>query len=114
MYVYICDYNKNNPVIVRQCGSIMQKLSRTLFYHFIGVLYALIFGQVTNIITQLQKSSNEFTEQMSSIKNFNTIYKMPPKVAKRLEDYFIATWAVTKGTDEEEVNNIKSCTQAFY
>lgn len=70
-----------------------------------GVLYALIFGQVTNIISQLQKGSNEFTDKMSSIKNFNTIYKMPPKVAKRLEDYFVATWTVTKGTDEQEVKN---------
>ena len=30
---------------------------------------------------------------------------MPPKVAKRLEDFFIATWAVTKGTDDQEVYN---------
>lgn len=69
----------------------------------IGVLYALIFGQVTNIISQMQKGSNEFTDRLTSIKNFNRIYKMPPHVAKRLEDYFTATWAVTKGTDEEEV-----------
>ena len=81
-------------------------LDRYWHSFFLGVLYALIFGQVTNIISQLQKSSNEFTERMSSIKNFNTIYKMPPKVAKRLEDYFIATWAVTKGTDEEEARTL--------
>ena len=77
--------------------------NQLFFRHSIGVLYALIFGQVTNIISQLQKSSNEFTDKMGSIKNFNTIYKMPPKVAKRLEDYFVATWNVTKGTDEQEV-----------
>ena len=74
-----------------------------IFPLFIGVLYALIFGQVTNIISQLQKGSNEFTEQLSSIKNFNKVYNMPPKVAKRFEDYVISTWAVTKGTDEEKV-----------
>ena len=40
---------------------------------------------------------------MSSIKTFNGIYKMPQLVSKRLEDYFTATWAVTKGINEEDV-----------
>lgn len=71
------------------------------------VLYALIFGQVTNIISQLQKNSNEFSEQLNSIKQFNTTYKVPELVAKRVENYYKATWAVTKGTDEEEI--LKTC-----
>ncbi|XP_066936219.1 potassium voltage-gated channel subfamily H member 1-like [Clytia hemisphaerica] len=71
------------------------------------VLYALIFGQVTNIISQLQKSSNEFTDQVTTIKNFNKIYKMPPRVAKRFEDYVVSKWAVTKGTDADQI--IKPC-----
>ena len=70
---------------------------------FSGVLYALIFGQVTNIISQFQKNSNQYTEQLNSIRRFNSIYKIPLLIAKRLENYFTATWAVTKGTNEEEV-----------
>ena len=68
-----------------------------------GVLYAFIFGQVTNIISQMQKNSNEFNEQLDDIRSFNGIYKVPHNVGKRLEDYFRSTFAVTKGTNEEEV-----------
>lgn len=67
------------------------------------VLYAFIFGQITNIISQFQRNANTFTDRLNSIKRFNSIYKVPMTVGKRLEDYFTSTWAITKGTDEEEI-----------
>ena len=72
------------------------------FYHP-GVLYAFIFGQVTNVISLIQRNSNEFKDQLDDIKNFNGTYNMPRGVGARLEEYFRATWAVTNGIHEDKV-----------
>ena len=85
--------------IYRQIFSI----TKFAFYSILGLLYAFIFGQVTNIISQLQKNTNNFTAQINSIKRFNTIYKVPKSVANRIENYFTATWTITKGTNKAEV-----------
>ena len=74
-----------------------------MFYDFAGVVYAFIFGQVNNIISQLSQTSNEYLSQLRAIRLFNIIYKIPNKVRTRAENYFIATWSVTRGTDEENV-----------
>ncbi|XP_065661226.1 potassium voltage-gated channel subfamily H member 5 isoform X3 [Hydra vulgaris] len=67
------------------------------------LMYAFIFGQVTNIISQLSKKKNEYTSQLRTIRQFNAIYKIPKKVCNRAENYFIASWVVKKGTEEEMV-----------
>lgn len=85
--------------IYRQIFSI----TKFAFYSILGLLYAFIFGQVTNIISQLQKNTNNFIAQINSIKRFNTIYKVPKSVGNRIENYFTATWTITKGTNKAEV-----------
>ncbi|XP_012554706.2 potassium voltage-gated channel subfamily H member 1 isoform X1 [Hydra vulgaris] len=67
------------------------------------LMYAFIFGQVTNIISQLSKTKNEYTSQLRTIRQFNAINKIPKKVCKRAENYFIASWVVKKGTEKEKV-----------
>ena len=69
----------------------------------LGVLYALIFGQVTNIIQQFQKTSNDFNETLQRIKNFNKIYKVPSRIANRIEEYYTNTHGTTKGIEVEDV-----------
>ncbi|XP_047132757.1 potassium voltage-gated channel subfamily H member 6 isoform X1 [Hydra vulgaris] len=67
------------------------------------LMYAFIFGQVTNIISQLSETTNEYMSQLRAIRQFNSIYKIPKEIRNRVEHYFISSWAVTKGTEEEKI-----------
>ncbi|XP_047132762.1 potassium voltage-gated channel subfamily H member 2 isoform X1 [Hydra vulgaris] len=65
--------------------------------------YAFIFGQVNNIIFQLSQSKNEHLSQLRELRQFNALYKIPKDIRTLAENYCIATWQVTKGTDEEKI-----------
>ncbi|XP_065661225.1 potassium voltage-gated channel subfamily H member 1 isoform X3 [Hydra vulgaris] len=67
------------------------------------LMYAFIFGQVTNIISQLSETTNEYMSQLRAIRQFNSIYKIPKEIRNRVEHYFVSSWAVTKGTEEEKI-----------
>ncbi|XP_065661768.1 potassium voltage-gated channel subfamily H member 7 isoform X3 [Hydra vulgaris] len=72
---------------------------------FSCVLYAFIFAKVNNIIAQLYHATNEYSAQLNAIQHFVKTYKVPNSIGSRLEDYFIATWTVTKGVNREKIMN---------
>ena len=78
-----------------------------MFFTFLGLLYAFIFGQVTSIIQQLQKPNSDFHQKLDSIKKFTRLYTVPEEIGGRLIDYFRTTWTTNKGLDVDEVNSFE-------
>ena len=74
------------------------------FYLFSALGYAVIFGQVTAIVQQAQKQSEKYHSLLDNIKSFQKLYRVPDKLSARILDYFMSTWALTKGVDTDEVS----------
>lgn len=69
--------------------------------------YAVIFGQVTAIVQQAQSKSEKYHALLDNIKAFQKLYRVPAELSARILDYFMSTWALTKGVDTDEV--LKQC-----
>jgi hypothetical protein len=74
------------------------------FCLFLALGYAVIFGQVTAIVQQAQKQSEKYHSFLDNIKSFQKLYRVPDKLSARILDYFMSTWALTKGVDTDEVS----------
>ena len=64
----------------------------------------MIFGQVTAIVQQAQKQSEKYHSFLDNIRSFQKLYRVPDKLSARILDYFMSTWALTKGVDTDEVS----------
>ena len=52
---------------------------------------------------QAQKQSEKYHSLLENIKSFQKLYKVPAELSARILDYFMSTWALTKGVDTDEV-----------
>lgn len=77
--------------------------SNTIFFIFLALGYAVIFGQVTAIVQQAQKHSEKYHSLLDNIRSFQKLYRVPDHLSARILDYFMSTWALTKGVDTDEV-----------
>ncbi|XP_028398501.1 LOW QUALITY PROTEIN: potassium voltage-gated channel subfamily H member 1-like [Dendronephthya gigantea] len=84
-----------------------EKIFGSIFM-IVGALgYAVIFGQVTAIVQQAQKQSEKYHSLLDNIRSFQKLYRVPEELSARILDYFMSTWALTKGVDTDEV--LKQC-----
>ena len=73
------------------------------FLSLLALGYAVIFGQVTAIVQQAQKHSEKYHSLLDNIRSFQKLYRVPEELSARILDYFMSTWALTKGVDTDEV-----------
>jgi hypothetical protein len=95
MFVFNCVVLRTSPYRVKH---------HQLFVCFLALGYAVIFGQVTAIVQQAQKQSEKYHSLLDNIKSFQKLYRVPDKLSARILDYFMSTWALTKGVDTDEVS----------
>ncbi|XP_065661777.1 potassium voltage-gated channel subfamily H member 2 isoform X2 [Hydra vulgaris] len=86
-------------------NTLTEKMFTIIAMVFGCVLYAFIFGKVNNIIAQLYHATNKYSAQLNAIQHFIKTYKVPNSIGSRLKDYFIATWTVTKGVNQDRIMN---------
>lgn len=70
----------------------------------LAILFSLIFGQVSAILQQSQKNTAKYHSIIDNMRQFSKIYKLPAILADRIIDYFMSTWATSKGIDTDEVS----------
>jgi len=68
------------------------------------MLQSAIFGNMTAVIQKLYASRARFHAKASQIKQFVHLHQIDGNLRKRIEDWFISHWSVSKGVDTEEVS----------
>ncbi|KAL3985490.1 Ion transport family protein [Acanthocheilonema viteae] len=68
-----------------------------------ALLYAAIFGHMTNIIQQMTSATIRYHDMIANIREFIKLQEVPNELAERVLDYVISTWAMTKGIDTSKV-----------
>ncbi|EDV20269.1 uncharacterized protein TRIADDRAFT_51027 [Trichoplax adhaerens] len=68
-----------------------------------SLMSAFIFGNVTAILQELYSSTQRYHAILKDMKRFNQVYSLPKDLRRRVEDYFISSWAATKGIDTKEI-----------
>ncbi|VDO20883.1 unnamed protein product [Brugia timori] len=68
-----------------------------------ALLYAAIFGHMTNIIQQMTSATIRYHDMIANVREFIKLQEVPNELAERVMDYVISTWAMTKGIDTSKV-----------
>ncbi|EJD75039.1 egg laying defective protein 2 [Loa loa] len=68
-----------------------------------ALLYAAIFGHMTNIIQQMTSATIRYHDMIANVREFIKLQEVPNELAERIMDYVISTWAMTKGIDTSKV-----------
>ncbi|CAG9534254.1 unnamed protein product [Cercopithifilaria johnstoni] len=68
-----------------------------------ALLYAAIFGHMTNIIQQMTSATIGYHNMIANVREFIKLQEVPNELAERVMDYVISTWAMTKGIDTSKV-----------
>ena len=71
---------------------------------FLALLYATIFGHVTTIIQQMTSATAKYHDVLNSVREFMKLHEVPTALSERVMDYVVSTWAMTKGLDQDKVN----------
>ena len=78
----------------------------TIMCMFLGaMIYATIFGTLTTVIQNLDRSANKYKDRVSTIKDFVTSNRLPPFIGQRLRAYLDASWNMRKRMAMSEVLN---------
>ena len=67
------------------------------------MVQSAIFGNMTAVIQKLYASRARFHAKASQIKQFVRHHQIDGELRKRIEDWFISHWSVSKGVNTEEV-----------
>jgi len=70
-----------------------------------AMVYASIYGSLSQIIASLDTISVRFRGRMEMIREFCEYHNVPPSLRKRIFNYAIFSFSVTKGIDVESVSN---------
>ncbi|NP_001265743.1 potassium voltage-gated channel subfamily H member 1b [Danio rerio] len=71
-----------------------------------SLLYATIFGNVTNIFQQMYANTNRYHEMLNSVRDFLKLYQVPKGLSERVMDYIVSTWSMSRGIDTDKVLQI--------
>ena len=64
---------------------------------FGALLYAMIFGNVTTIISQIYADMNRYHDSLNSVREFARFNSVPQNIEARIMDFMVTTWQQTKG-----------------
>ncbi len=67
-----------------------------IYFLFLALMYASIFGNVSAIIQRLYSGTARYQIQMLRVKEFIRFHQIPNPLRQRLEDYFNHAWNYTK------------------
>jgi hypothetical protein len=67
-----------------------------MYFLFLALMYASIFGNVSAIIQRLYSGTARYQIQMLRVKEFIRFHQIPNPLRQRLEDYFNHAWNYTK------------------
>ncbi|XP_050397307.2 potassium voltage-gated channel subfamily H member 6 isoform X2 [Patella vulgata] len=86
----------------------------SIFAMMLGsLLSAAIFGNVSSIMLRLYQGSDEYHENVQSIKEFIIFHQIPKTLANRLQESFQHSWTYTNGIDMNNVlKGFPDCLQA--
>ena len=73
------------------------------FSLFSAIVQSAIFGNMTAVIQKLYASRARFHSKASQIKQFVMAYNIEGELKKRIEDWFISHWSISKGVNTDEV-----------
>ena len=73
---------------------------------FGALLYAMIFGNVTTIISQIYADMNRYHDSLNSVREFARFNSVPQNIEARIMEFMITTWQQTKGIDTNAVLNL--------
>ncbi|CBY34480.1 unnamed protein product [Oikopleura dioica] len=73
---------------------------------FGALLYAMIFGNVTTIISQIYADMNRYHDSLNSVREFARFNSVPQNIEARIMDFMVTTWQQTKGIDTNAVINL--------
>ena len=90
-------YGDNMPVTAAEVGYVSFVLMAT------GVIYAAVFGSVSEAIHALSTSVRRYHGMLDDVKEFSSIYALPPVLTSKLLRYAQANWDTTKGFQMDDV-----------
>ena len=69
----------------------------------IAIVQSAIFGNMTAVIQKLYAARARFHAKASQIKQFVRHHQIDGELRRRIEDWFISHWSISKGVNTEEV-----------
>lgn len=76
-------------------------------HSFVAIVQSAIFGNMTAVIQKLYAARAKFHAKASQIKQFVRQHQIDDELKRRIEDWFISQWSISKGVNTQEV--IKLC-----
>ena len=67
-------------------------------------MQSAIFGNMTAVIQKLYSARARFHAKATEIKQFIKLHHIDGDLKRRIEDYFLTNWSVSKGVDTNEVS----------
>ena len=93
-------YGDNLPVTTYEIAYVSFVLMAT------GVIYAAVFGNMSEAIHALSTSVRRYHGILDGVKEFSSIYALPPQLSGKLLRYAQANWDTTKGFQMDDVLSI--------
>ena len=90
-------YGDNLPVTTYEIAYVSFVLMAT------GVIYAAVFGNMSEAIHALSTSVRRYHGIFDGVKEFSSIYALPPPLSAKLLRYAQANWDTTKGFQMDDV-----------
>ena len=90
-------YGDNLPVTTYEIAYVSAVLMAT------GVIYAAVFGNMSEAIHALSTSVRRYHGILDGVKEFSSIYALPPPLTAKLLRYAQANWDTTKGFHMDDV-----------
>ena len=67
-----------------------------------ALVYACIFGFVTNTVQNIMKNAETFRERLESIETFSVLHQLPEQMEERMTGYIHYLWHHTKVEEMED------------
>lgn len=71
----------------------------------LAIVQSAIFGNMTAVIQKLYAARARFHAKASQIQQFVRHHQIDGDLRRRIEDWFISHWSVSKGVNTEEVRD---------
>ena len=68
-----------------------------------ALMQSAIFGNMTAVIQKLYAVRARFHAKAAEIKQFVRLHRIENDLKRRIEDFFLTHWSVSKGVDSDEV-----------
>ncbi len=77
-----------------------------IFIEFMGAaMYALIIGNIANLIANIDIAKSRFKEKMKTVNTFLNYRNIPAKIKKKINDYYYYLWDSRHGYNEMDIMN---------